>query len=148
MLTNFSEIKKRINRLEALNNEMASGELERKYTKKERVLIGREMTKLEFNFGGIAAMTKSPDFVLVVDPRHDNIAVTEATVRRIPIIGIMSSDCDISKVAYPVVVNDSLQTSVSLVLEELAAAYKEGTAAFVPRPVAPRAVIDTRRPRA
>jgi small subunit ribosomal protein S2 len=147
MLTNFSEIKKRINRLEALNHEMTSGELERKYTKKERVLIGREMTKLEFNFGGIAAMTKSPDFVLVVDPRHDNIAVTEATVRGIPVIAIMSSDCDASKIAYPVVVNDSLQTSVSLVLEELASAYKEGAAAYVPRPVAPR-TPDTRRPRA
>jgi small subunit ribosomal protein S2 len=135
MLTNQSEIKKRINRLEALNNEIASGELERKYTKKERVMIGREITKLNFNFGGIVAMQKTPDYILVVDPRHDHIAVTEASVRNIPIIGIMSSDCDASKIAFPVVVNDSLQTSVTLVLEELVAAYKEGTAAFTPRPV-------------
>jgi small subunit ribosomal protein S2 len=135
MLTNQSEIKKRINRLEALNNEIASGELERKYTKKERVMIGREITKLNFNFGGIVAMQKTPDYILVVDPRHDHIAVTEASVRNIPIIGIMSSDCDASKIAFPVVVNDSLQTSVTLVLEELVAAYKEGTAAYTPRPV-------------
>lgn len=135
MLTNQSEIKKRINRLEALNNEIASGELERKYTKKERVMIGREITKLNFNFGGIVAMQKTPDYILVVDPRHDHIAVTEASVRNIPIIGIMSSDCDASKIAFPVVVNDSLQTSVTLVLEELVAAYKEGTSAYAPRPV-------------
>ena len=135
MLTNQSEIKKRINRLEALNNEIASGELERKYTKKERVMIGREITKLNFNFGGIVAMQKTPDYILVVDPRHDHIAVTEASVRNIPIIGIMSSDCDASKIAFPVVVNDSLQTSVTLVLEELVAAYKEGTSAYAQRPV-------------
>jgi len=146
MLTNFSEIKKRINRLEALNQEIASGELERKYTKKERVVIGREIDKLNFNFAGIAAMTKSPDFVLVVDPRHDSIAVTEAQVRGIPVIAIMSSDCNAAKVEYPVVANDSLQTSVTLLLEELAAAYKEGASAYAPRPVAPREAAPRRRP--
>jgi small subunit ribosomal protein S2 len=145
MLTNFSEIKKRINRLEALNQEMASGELERKYTKKERVMIGREMDKLSFNFSGIAAITKSPDYLLVVDPRHDHIAVTEAAVRGIPVIGIMSSDCDAAKIKFPVVANDSLQTSVTLILEELAAAYKEGAAAYVARPVAPRPSAPTQR---
>lgn len=132
MLTNFSEIKKRINRLEALNHEMTSGELERKYTKKERVMIGREITKLTFNFAGIAAMQKSPDFMLVVDPRHDVIAVTEAHVKGIPVIAIMSSDCNADKIDYPVVANDSLQTSVTTILEELAAAYKEGVAAYTP----------------
>ena len=146
MLTNLPEIKKRINRLEALTHESASGELERKYTKKERVMIGREMDKLVFNFGGIKDVTKSPDYLLIVDPRHDHIAVTEAKSRNIPIIAIMSSDCDASRIDYPVVVNDSLQTSVSLILEELAASLKEGIAAYAPRPVAPREV--SRAPRA
>jgi small subunit ribosomal protein S2 len=147
MLTNMSEVKKRINRLEALTNEATSGELERKYTKKERVMIGREMDKLAFNFGGIKDMTKTPDYMLVVDPRHDHIAVTEAKSRNVPVIAIMSSDCDASLINYPVVVNDSLQTSVSLILEEIATAYKEGASAYVPRPVAPREPI-SRRPRA
>lgn len=138
MLTNFSEIKKRINRLEALTHESTSGELERKYTKKERVMIGREMDKLVFNFGGIKDMQKSPDYMLVVDPRHDHIAVTEAKTRNIPVIAIMSSDCDASLIKYPVVVNDSLQTSVALILEELAASLKEGMSAYTPRPAAPR----------
>lgn len=147
MLTNFSEIKKRINRLEALTHESTSGELERKYTKKERVMIGREMDKLAFNFGGIKDMQKSPDYMLVVDPRHDHIAVTEAISRNVPIIAIMSSDCDAAKITYPVVVNDSLQTSVSLILEELAAAYKEGVSAYAPRPLVAREVAP-RAPRA
>ncbi|MEY2665417.1 MAG: ribosomal protein [Candidatus Parcubacteria bacterium] len=146
ILTNLPEIKKRINRLEALTHESTSGELERKYTKKERVLIGREIDKLTFNFGGIKDMQKNPDYVVVVDPRHDHIAVTEAKSRNIPVIAIMSSDCDAAKIDYPVVVNDSLQTSVTLVLEEIAAAYKEGMSAYVPRPAAPREAVP-RRPR-
>lgn len=138
MLTNFSEIKKRINRLEALNHEKESGELERKYTKKERVVIGREIDKLSFNFAGISGMNKLPDYMLVVDPRHDSIAVDEATTLKIPVIAIMSSDCDARQITHPVVVNDTLQASVSLVLSELTAAYKEGAAAYVPRPATPR----------
>jgi len=145
MLTNFSEIKKRINRLEALTNEKESGELERKYTKKERVVLGREMEKLSFNFFGISKMQKMPDFMLVVDPRHDSIAVAEAQERNIPVIAIMSSDCDADKVKFPVLVNDSLQTSVSLVLHELADAYAEGKSAYVPKPVESRPKAPIRR---
>jgi small subunit ribosomal protein S2 len=133
MLTNFSEIKKRINRLGTLMNEKESGELERKYTKKERVVIGREVEKLNFNFSGISAITKMPDYMLVVDPRHDSIAVAEANEKNIPVIAIMGSDCDARKITYPVTANDSLQTSVSLILGELVSAYAEGKSAYVPK---------------
>ncbi len=147
MLTNFSEIKKRINRFEALNTERESGELDRKYTKKERVMIGREVTKLEFNFGGIVSLQKQPDLMLVVDPRHDSIAVTEAKEKGVPVMAIMSSDCDASLVKYPVVGNDSLQTSITLLLDELLAAFMEGKAAFVPKPVETRPQRTTTAPR-
>jgi len=145
MMTNYSEIKRRINRLEALTNEKESGELERKYTKKERVVIGREMTKLSFNFAGISKMPKLPDLMLVVDPRHDHIAVAEAKERKIPVIAILSSDCDASQVKYPVIANDSLQTSVSVVLEQLSNAYAQGKAAYVPKPVETRKPAPVRR---
>ena len=138
MLTNWSEIKKRINRLEALTHEKESGELERKYTKKERVVIGREIDKLSFNFFGISKITRMPDLMVVVDPRHDEIAVTEALDKGIATMAIMSSDCDASKITYPVVVNDSLQSSVSLILDELVASYEEGKAAYVPKAPEPR----------
>lgn len=145
MLTNFSEIKKRINRLEALLHEKESGELERKYTKKERVVIGREIDKLTFNFAGIASIQKTPDFMVVVDPRHDAIAVTEAAEKHIPVIAILSSDCNASKIKYPVVANDSLQSSVTLILDELVAAYTEGKSAYVPKAVEPRRAPIRRR---
>jgi len=138
MLTNFSEIKKRINRLEELATGTASGELERKYTKKERMVLGREATKLDHNFRGISGMTRLPDIMVVVDPRHDHIAVTEARFMKIPVIGLMSSDCNVKDVTYPVLVNDSLQGSVSVVLETLTNALAEGKAAYVPKPVAAR----------
>lgn len=141
MLTNFTEMKKRIARLEALTHEKESGELERKYTKKERVVLGREANKLAFNFFGISKMSRLPDLMVVVDPRHDSIAVTEATAKNIPVIAIMSSDCNISDVRYPVVANDSLQGSVTLLLDELAAAYEEGKSAYVPKPVERRTPV-------
>lgn len=149
MLTNYSEIKKRINRLELLTAEGESGELERKYKKKERVVLGRESAKLAYNFFGISKMTKLPDMMLVVDPRYDSIAVAEAKVRNIPVMAILSSDCDAAKVKYPVIGNDSLQTSVKLLLNELTEAYAEGKAAYVPKPVEARPARPTaprRRP--
>ncbi len=146
MLTNFSEIRKRIERLKSLVAERESGELERKYIKKERVVIGREIDKLEFNFGGIEKMDRLPHILVVVDPRHDFIAVQEATDLNIPVIGIMSSDCDITKVTKPVVLNDALGSSVTLALSELTDAFLEGRKNYTPAPRAPRP--DTRpRPR-
>ncbi len=149
MLTNWSEIKKRIYRLESLITEKESGELERKYTKKERVLINREVDKLQHNFGGIKTCSKIADIMVVVDPRHDSIAVTEANEMRVPVIAIMSSDCDATKVTYPIVVNDALQSSVAIVLNELVTAYQNGKALYVPRPVTERTNFASRprRPR-
>jgi small subunit ribosomal protein S2 len=133
MLTNFSEIRKRIARMNELLTQGESGELERKYTKKERVIIGREMEKLNFNFAGIKSIERAPHYMVVVDPRHDEIAVKEAHTLHIPVIGIMSSDSNLSEVTHPIVVNDALQSSVTLVLSELIAAYEEGKSAFVPQ---------------
>ncbi len=147
MLTNFSEIKKRIARLESLRHEQETGELDRKYTKKERVVLGREMAKLDTNFGGIVSLQKRPDMMVVVDPRHDSIAVAEARELRIPIVAIASSDCNIADLSYPIVINDSLHASVKLVLDELVTALKAGQQAFVPAPVssaAPRSETSRR----
>lgn len=134
MLTNYSEIRKRLARLKELIAERESGELDRKYTKKERVVLGREVDKLTFNFGGISTIERTPQMMVVVDPRHDVVAVTEAKDMKIPIIGIMSSDSDLTMVTTPVVVNDALTTSVELVLSELVDAYLEGKKAYTPAP--------------
>ncbi len=134
MLTNWSEIRKRINRLADLLAQGASGELERKYTKKERVIIGREIEKLTFNFAGIKDMERIPGLLIVVDPRHDSIAVCEARDLNIPVIGIVSSDTNLKEITYPIVANDALQSSVRTILAELTDAYTKGKAEFTPAP--------------
>ncbi len=143
--TNFSEIRKRIDRLHKLTAEGESGELERRYTKKERVVIGRELAKLHFNFGGIKNIERTPALIVIVDPRHDFIATAEANYIKIPIIGIMSSDNNTHHVTHPVIVNDALQASVKLVMKELTDAYLAGKAQFVPKPTR---ITERRRPTA
>ena len=145
LLTNWSEMKKRINRLDVLTQEKASGESERKYTKKERVVIGREADKLEFNFGGVATIPKLPELMVVVDPRHDHTAVAEANDKKIPVMALLGTDSDASLITHPIVANDSLTSSVSLIMDELTNAYLEGKKTFVPKPAAEK---PARRPRA
>lgn len=132
MITNWGEVRKRISRLFELIAQGESGELERKYTKKERVVISRELDKLTHNFGGIRVLERIPDMLVVVDPRYEKLAIAEAKEKNIPVIGIMSSDNNIKDVDYPVVVNDTLRSSIALALEELASAYEEGKKAFKP----------------
>ncbi len=143
ILTNFSEIKKRLARLALLKDQGNTGELERKYTKKERLMLGREVEKLEFNFGGIARIERNPDIIVVVDPRHDIVAVTEAKYAKIPVVAIMCSDCDVAMVTKPVLANDSHRESVSTILTILTDAFMDGRTRFVPKtPVkAPERVI-------
>lgn len=124
-LTNFKNIRKRIDRLERLMKERDSGELE-KYTKRERLMIDREIEELLNRFGGIVALRETPGALVVVDTRHEDTAVREANQLGIPVIGIASSDCDFSLVQFPIPANDTSVKSVRLVVEALADAYGEG----------------------
>lgn len=125
-LTNFPEIKKRIQRLSNLTQDRDAGTLAKKYTKKERVLIGREITKLEENFGGLSGVENLPHALVVVDTRAESIAVKEAKDLGIPVIGIMNSDCDLSQVSHPIIGNDASRNSVQFFLHEVVGAYREG----------------------
>lgn len=124
--TNFKNIRKRIERLERLTADRDSGELEKKYTKKEQLLLSREIEGLVFRFGGITNMNDLPGALFVVDSRHEKTAVEEANQLRIPVIALSSSDCDFSKVQYPIPGNDTSVKSISLVVNEVAQAYADG----------------------
>ncbi len=123
-LTNFSEIKKRLNRLEELSGMREKGELA-KFTKLERLLIDREITDLENTFGGLRGMSKLPDAVFVADPRKESIAVAEAAQLKIPVIALLNSDCDRSNITYPIPANDASRETLSIVLEEVTKTYAE-----------------------
>ena len=124
-LTNWSEIKKRVERLVDLSDKREKGELA-KYTKLERLLIDREIDDLTTMFGGLRGMTKLPSAMVVIDPRREKIAVTEARKMKIPVIALLNSDCDATEVNYPVAANDATLASVQLFLSEIKSAWEEG----------------------
>lgn len=122
-LTNFEEISKRVKRLESLLEQKSKGLLA-KYTKKERLLIDREIEDLEERFGGITNMKFKPKAVFVIDSKHEDIAVQEARNENIPVIGISNSDCDIDAIKYPIIANDSSVKSVKFFVQKIVDAYK------------------------
>jgi len=124
-LTNFKNIRKRIDRLQKLSAERESGALE-KYTKKERLLIDREIDELTARFGGLISLEKEPAALFIVDTRAEETAVREANQLGIPVVGLASSDCDFSMVKYPIPANDTSVKAVRLVVEKIAEAHREG----------------------
>lgn len=125
-LSNFVEIKKRMNRMKELIDERESGALATKYTKKERLMIDREITRLEENFSGLNNIDRIPDALVIVDTRREDNAVKEAIGLGVPVVGIANSDCDLSLVSHPIVGNDASRESVGYFLGEIARVYQEG----------------------
>jgi small subunit ribosomal protein S2 len=124
-LTNFVEIQKRISKYEDLTEKKEKGELS-KFTKKERLLIDRDIEDLETKFGGIISMKKLPQALFVVDSKQEKIAVEEAKMSGIPVIALSNSDCDLGEVNYPIPGNDSNLSSIKFFVEEVRKAYEEG----------------------
>jgi len=129
-ITNFSEIKKRIAKFEDLQKQKEKGEL-LKYTKKERLLIDREIDNLEAMFSGIVSMKDAPKALFVIDPRKEFIAVAEANKFGIPVVALANTDCNIKNIDFPIVANDASVSSISLFISEIVKAYKAGKIAKV-----------------
>ena len=126
MLTNFGTIIKRIQRLKELEgmdfDDVAASGL----TKKELLGLRREKDKLEKTLGGIRDMAKTPQAVWIVDTKKEHLAVDEARKLRIPIIGILDTNCDPDEVDFAIPGNDDAIRSVSLLTRVLADAVAEG----------------------
>lgn len=127
-ISNWSEIRKRIDRLAMLTEEEAAGTLAKKHTKLELVRLEREKKRLAERLDGLTSLSKRPDALVVVDTRHERHAVKEANDAGIPVIGVMNSDCNRAVAAYPIVANDASRKTVELVLGELAQAFRGGRA--------------------
>ena len=124
-LTNFPEIRKRVEKFETLLVQKEKGELA-KYTKKERLLIDREIEKLRVFFSGITPMKRLPQAVFVVDAKKEVTAVREAHKIGIPVIALCGSDNDLSKVDFPIPGNDSSKASIEFFLKKIAEAFEAG----------------------
>jgi len=126
-LTNYPEIKKRINKLEELTTQKEKGELG-KYTKKERLLIDREIDKLTLYFAGLSTMKALPKVLVVIDPKKEHIAVAEAHRINIPVVAVAGSDTNLYDVEHPIPANDSSRESINLIVSKIVEAYRKGTA--------------------
>lgn len=124
-LTNFPEIKKRIAKLEDLTSQKEKGELA-KYTKLERLMIDRQIDRLQHSFSGLLPMRSLPKAVFVVDSKREHIAVAEAHRLKIPVLALASSDCDMRGVEFSIPANDSSVASITLFVNEIAEAVEEG----------------------
>lgn len=124
-LTNFGQIRKRVEKLEKLISERDKGEFA-KHTKRERMLLDKEIENLEKLFSGIVSMKELPKAVFIVDPKKEKTAIKEAQDLKIPVVALSGSDCNITGVNHPVLGNDASQTSVSFFVNEIVKAYNEG----------------------
>ena len=123
-LTNFRTIQKRIKRLIEIEQMEADGTIS-VYPKKEQVLIHKEAVRLENFLGGIKEMKKLPDAIVVVDPKEDHNAVSEAKKLGIPVFGLADTNCDPATVDYAVPANDDAIKSIKLMMSLLADAIVE-----------------------
>ncbi len=124
-LTNFAQIRGRVDRMLDLISKREKGELA-KYTKKERLLIDRDITRSEELFSGLVLLKSLPSALFVVDSEKEYTAVTEAKQSGIPVIALASSDCDFDAVAYAVPGNDASRGSVKFFVDRIATAYESG----------------------
>ena len=124
LLTNFETISKRIKRLHELTDWTQDGTLELLPTR-ERITAISEREKLETNLGGVRDMQRPPDAMFVVDLKTEAIAIREAQRLRIPIIGLVDTNCDPDPVSYLIPGNDDAIRSCKLIVEAIAGVVGE-----------------------
>lgn len=125
MLTNFSTIRKSIKRLEGIDKMSVDGTYDN-ITKKERLMLDRDKDKLRKVFGGIENMTRLPGAIFVVDIAKEHLAIKEAKILNIPVIGLVDTNSDPYQVDYPIPANDDSIGTIELISSIMATAIKEG----------------------
>ncbi len=125
MLTNFPTIRKSIKQLASIDKREADGTFE-KITKKERLLLGRERDRLRQVFGGIESMTRLPGALFIVDIKKEHLAIKEAKILGIPVIGIVDTNSDPEEVDFPIPANDDSVSTIELICRIMGDAIIEG----------------------
>jgi small subunit ribosomal protein S2 len=125
MLTNFETIAKRVAKMQEYQRMRVAGDFEA-MPKKEALLIGRELEKLERNLNGIREMKKLPDAVFILDTKKEHIGVTEANKLGIPIVAVVDTNCDPDLIKYVIPGNDDAIRSGTLLCRVIADAVDEG----------------------
>jgi len=125
LLTNNSNLSKRIRKLADMKVKREAGEY-KIYTKKERLLLDREIERLQKFFGGVSAMDGLPGAMFVVDTHKEDVAVREAVRVGIPVVGIVDSNSNPDMVNYVIPANDDAVKSIELIVTAVADAVADG----------------------
>jgi small subunit ribosomal protein S2 len=125
MLTNFETIAKRVQKMQEYQRMRAAGDFEA-MPKKEALIIGRELEKLERNLQGIREMTKLPEAVFILDTKKEHIGVTEANKLGIPIVAVVDTNCDPDLIQFVIPGNDDAIRAGTLMCRIIADAVEEG----------------------
>jgi small subunit ribosomal protein S2 len=120
-LTNFDQIRRSISSLNELEEKLANAKSQG-YTKKERLLMSREIERMHKIFGGIVNMEAIPDFMIIVDTHREKIAVAEAGKKGIETVGIVDSNANPDLIDWPIPMNDDATKALDYVLELIAEA--------------------------
>ena len=126
MMTNFVTIRTRVQRMEELEAMQADGRMEL-LPKKEQILLGKELAKLQVNLNGIRNLRRTPDAIFVIDTNREEIAIKEAKRLGIPVVGTLDTNCDPDDVEYGIPANDDAIRSVRLLADFIADAVLAGT---------------------
>ena len=118
MLTNFDTVKKSIQKLENLKSQLDTA-LINGLTKKESLVIKKQIAKLEKNLSGIKHLDKTPDALFVIDTRYEKIAIQEANKLNIPVIAVVDSNNSFEGVDYMIPGNDDSMSSIELFVKEI-----------------------------
>lgn len=124
-ITNWKQMKTRIDKLKRLKTERDAGKF-KSYTKKERLMFDREIAKLERQFGGLSSLNAAPDIIVVVDIKKERTAVKEARMKGVKIVALVDSNADPELVDYPIPMNDDATSAVELVIRKLTEAIELG----------------------
>mgnify|MGYP002078569482 FL=1 len=127
LLTNFTTIQRSLGRLRDLEAMTTDGRYET-LSKKEIARLEKEKRKLQRNLDGIRQMTRLPDMLFIVDTRNEQIAVDEARKLKIPVIGIVDTNCDPDQVDFPIPGNDDALRAIRLFASRIADAVLQGRA--------------------
>jgi small subunit ribosomal protein S2 len=130
LLTNFTTVKKSIERLKAIE-QMSENGIWENLKKKETARLTKEKDKLLRDLGGIRDMRRLPDVIYVVDPKKEEIAVKEARKLNIPVIGLVDTNCDPDVVDFPVPGNDDALKSIKFISNLIAQSVQEGRKEFM-----------------
>lgn len=127
--TNFKTIQRTVKKMEKLERLMADGEIT-KYTKKEQLMIKREVDKMKTFFSGIKDMKKLPEAVFVVDVKYDKIPVKEALQSKVKVIGLVDTNSDPTGIDYIIPSNDDAIKVIQFMTSVIAEAINEGKGEF------------------